>query len=94
MHSIYATTTARIWGTSNAWSAAQTVFPDQPNRDCTVELEIQGDDRNGYHLVMAPSGFFTADSWHPAKQDALDAACDIFDVPQNEWSDVRTTENG
>lgn len=94
MHSIYASTTTRIWGTRNAWSAARTGGPDQPNCECAVELEIQGDDRNGYNLVMSPTGFFTADSWHPTKQDALDAACEIFGVSQAEWSASRTNIDG
>lgn len=88
MQSIYARTSVRIWGTKNAWSASQTGGPDQPSRLCTVELEIQGDGHDGFHLVMSPSGFFTADSWHPTKQDALDAALEVFDIDQSEWSNT------
>ena len=91
MHSIYATTTTRIWGTRNAWSAERTGGPDQPNTECTVQLEIQGDDRNGYNLVMSPEGFFTADSWHPTKNDAIDAACEIFGVSETSWSNSLAT---
>lgn len=91
MDLIYTTTTARIWGTTNAWSAAQTEGPDQPNCECTIKLEIQGTDRNGYILVMSPSGFFTADYWYPTKQDALDDAFEIFSAARNAWSDVRPT---
>ena len=94
MNSIYATIRARIWGTRNYWSAAQTGGPEQPNCECSVELEIQGNSRNGYHLVMSPSGFFVADSWHPTKQDALDTAYEIFGVEKSAWSEDRLTGNG
>lgn len=52
---------------------------------CDVELEIRGDDRNGYHLVMTPEGFFTADSWHETQRDAMQAAHDCFGVITKEW---------
>lgn len=87
MHSIYATTTTLIWGTTNAWSAEQTGGPDQTSIRCAVKLEIQCD-RHGCSLVMSPSGFFTADSWHPTKEDAIDAAREIFGVPATAWSDT------
>jgi hypothetical protein len=90
MHSIYATTKARIWGTANAWSLSQSGGSDQPNQECIVELEIQGDDRNGYHLVMTPSGYFTADSWHPTKHDAVESARELFGIDQYAWSRFRS----
>jgi len=89
MRSIFAKTTARIWGTRNAWSAAQTAGPNQPSCECSVELEMSGDERSGYNLVMSPSGFFSADSWHPTRHDALEAAFEIFGVDPKNWSDVR-----
>ena len=88
MQSIYATTTARIWGTRQAWSAEQTDGPAQTSVQCTVELEIQCD-RHGCNLVMSPSGFSTADSWHPTKQDAIDTACEMFGVSPTAWGSLR-----
>jgi hypothetical protein len=86
MLSITTTTRARVWGTKNAWSLAPFRTADEPNQECEVELEIQGDDGNGYHLVMSPHGFFTADSWHQTKQDALDTARELFGVLPDAWS--------
>lgn len=87
MQSIFATTTASIFGSRNAWSLAPIEgFSPYPSQ-CVVRLEIQGDKRNGYNLVMSPEGFFTADSWHPTQQDALDSAYDLFHVPQDAWSE-------
>ena len=43
---------------------------------------------------MSPNGFFTADSWHPTKQDAIDAASEIFGVAHTAWSDTRTNTSG
>jgi len=50
-----------------------------------VELEIQGDEENGYHLVMSPAGFFTADEWYKSKEDALAAALELFGIPAGKW---------
>lgn len=52
---------------------------------CPVALEIQGTDRDGYHLVMSPQGVFTADSWHPTLRDAVAAAEELFDVSEDGW---------
>ena len=86
MLSTTTTTRARVWGTKNAWSLSPFRTADEPNQECDVELEIQGDDRDGYHLVMSPHGFFTADSWHQTKQDALDTASELFGVLPDAWS--------
>jgi hypothetical protein len=51
-----------------------------------VALEIQGDDRNGYNLVLIPVGFFTADYWYRTKQDALEAAEELFAIGPDMWS--------
>ena len=91
MDSLFAQTTTEIWGTRNSWSAAQTGGPSQPKSDCNIDLEIQGDEQNGYHLIMTPTGFFTADSWHETKQDAIDAAFEIFGVSCASWSKRRPT---
>ena len=94
MLSIFAITKARIWGTTNAWSLTQFAGSDQLNCECIVELEIQGDDRNGYNLVMSPTGFFTADSWHQTKDDALLSALELFGVAQDEWTISRSPNSG
>jgi hypothetical protein len=50
-----------------------------------VELEIQGDEKNGFHLVMSPDGCFTADTWHESVEDAKDTAHRLFGVGFEEW---------
>lgn len=94
MHSIFTKTKARIWGTTNAWSLTSFAGTQQPNHECCVVLEIQGDDQNGYHLVKSPFGYVTADSWHPTKQDALQSASELFDVDVavDEWSASKPTD--
>ncbi len=87
MLSIRTTVKARVWGTHDAWRLCPFRSPEEPSQDCEVELEIQGDDRSGYHLVMSPSGFFTADNWYETKQEALDTAHRVFGVGPDEWSD-------
>ena len=51
-----------------------------------MTLEIQGDAKNGYHLVMSPEGCFTADTWHESVEDAKATAEEAFGVPPHEWS--------
>jgi hypothetical protein len=91
MISITARAKTRIWGTRNAWSLSLIPGPDAPNRECEVAIEIQGDDRDGYHLVMSPSGFFTADYWYQTMQEALDAAEELFGVCHDKWSKTSRT---
>lgn len=85
MKSINAKTKVRIWGTKNAWSLAPKSEMDNSGILCEVSLEIQGDQRNGYHLVMSPTGFFTADYWYETKNDALENAEELFGVDPNSW---------
>ena len=85
MKSINAKTKVSVWGTKNAWSLAPTSETGSLGTLCDVSVEIQGDQRNGYHLVMSPSGFFTADHWYETKTDALDAAKELFGVDHNDW---------
>jgi hypothetical protein len=49
-------------------------------------LQIVGDSATGYHLIKAPSGFFTADDWYLTLEEALDAAREEFGVSQDMWS--------
>jgi len=54
---------------------------------CLVRLEIQGDETTGFHLVMAPEGFFTADTWHETKTEALEEAKKLFGVDPSIWTE-------
>ncbi len=89
MTPIFATTNARIWGTAESWGISSIDGDDQPVHECPVELEIQGDDRNGYNLLMSPAGYFAADSWHETKDAALLSALELFGVSGNDWSSTR-----
>ena len=93
MFSIKTSTKIKVWGTKNSWSLAPHRNLQEPNQECNVDLEIQGNDREGYLLIMSPEGFFTADSWHPTKEDALDSARSLFDIAPEDWS-PRQKENG
>ncbi len=85
MDSISSKTKIRVWGTHDAWSFKPKTNSSNPGILCDVSLEIQGNKQNGYHLVMSPSGFFTADYWYATKQEALIGAEEIFGVSKNEW---------
>jgi hypothetical protein len=78
-------TTARVYGTTNSWSLTPHRGYASEGRDCEVDLEIQGNEEQGYHLVMSPAGFFTADSWYKSQDDALAAALELFGVTREEW---------
>jgi hypothetical protein len=78
-----------IRGFSNGWDVVE---PDDPPdlpglvQERQVALEIQGNARNGYHLLMTPAGCFTADTWHPTLEDAKEAARRLFGVPPGGWA--------
>ena len=84
--SIFTRTTTEIWGTKNAWSLAPVTESNGPGQKCEVELEIQGNEKEGFHLVMSPAGFFTADYWYETKREALDSARELFGTTESEWS--------
>jgi hypothetical protein len=74
-----------IWEVGNAWSLSPDSYPIGPTENCPVELRIEGDDVHGYHLVMAPHGVFTADTWHATVEEAMLSAESLFGVPRSEW---------
>jgi hypothetical protein len=77
---------SRVWGTRNSWSLAPHRSFEGDGCECEVDLEIQGDEKNGYHLVMAPAGFFTADRWYETQDNALAAASELFGVGPENWA--------
>lgn len=78
--------TVMIWGHSNAWSLEPESEKSTPCTESLTEIEIQGDDNNGYNLVMSPEGFFTADYWYESLEVAKESASDLFGVTESEWS--------
>ena len=83
---------ARIFGTANSWSlSARAGYAE--GRDCDARLEISGDVMNGYHLVITPEGFFTADSWYKTLDEALASASELFGVAAHNWKNVETRDS-
>lgn len=74
-----------IRGYGNAWKVAEPSDTGVLVQRRVVELEIQGDSKDGYHLVMSPEGCFTADTWHETFEDAMDTAQRLFGVPSEAW---------
>ena len=71
-----------IRGSNRAWKVAGPEDPPDKVQDRVITLEIQGDDANGYHLVMSPAGCFTADTWHENIEDAKETAAEAFGLPR------------
>ncbi|XAM00775.1 hypothetical protein OT109_05155 [Phycisphaeraceae bacterium D3-23] len=83
-----ASTTIDVYGYHNAWSVRPGPKSNQEPTRCTVELEIQGDFKNGYHLVMSPEGFFTADAWFETIAEAKQSALVSFGINPDQWQDA------
>lgn len=75
-----------ILGEGNGWKVATQGDLSGAERSRRVELEIQGDDQHGYHLVMSPEGCLVADTWHRSQADALAEAQRLFGVPPSDWA--------
>ena len=87
MTKITTNTKAEIWGSKNAWSLSKDSGYSSSVPNCNVVLEINGEEKNGYHFIMmAPEGFFTADTWHETQQEALDEGLRLFGVNHSEWN--------
>ncbi len=85
MTKLLASTKVRIWGSKNAWSLSEDSGYSGSGVECDVELEIIGDDKNGYHFIMVPEDFFTADTWHETLREALEEGRDVFGIDFSEW---------
>jgi hypothetical protein len=66
------------WRWDAGWGVADASDLGEHVRDVEVSLEIQGDEGQGYCLVMSPEGRFTADDWYATREEALRAACDTW----------------
>jgi len=84
MTPLVTTTEARVWGTSNSWSLERSGRSGE-GQLCRVDLEITGDPKTGFHLVVAPEGFFAADTWHETQDQALAEAGAAFGVRPDDW---------
>lgn len=70
----------------SSWTVAEPGESGEAVRERDVHLEIQGSDRHGYHLVMSPEGLFTADHDYATKEQAIEAALEIFGAPPDGWT--------
>lgn len=90
---LVAQTRARIFGTANSWSLTAHAGYAPEGRECGVNLKIAGDAKNGYHLVISPDGFFTADNWYQTLDEALASALELFDVAADNWWKESTAQD-
>ena len=74
-----------IRSSANTWSAAKPSDPSAHVRDRRVDLEVEGNPRDGFHLIMSPDGCFTADTWHETAEEAKDAPLQAFGVLLEDW---------
>ena len=82
-----ARTRAMIFGKpSDAWSLNPDSYPDSDGIECAVSLSIEGDEKNGYHLIKSPEGFFAADDWYQTLDEAKIAAHDQFGITSDAWA--------
>lgn len=85
MTSLVAFAEARVWGSTNCWSLEGGRLPGD-GRTCRIRLEIQGEEKSGFHLVMEPEGFCAADTWHETEAAAIAAATSLLGLARVAWS--------
>lgn len=90
MKQLVANTRTRVWGTRNSWSLAPHKGAGGRGTECNCTVVIEGDDRNGYNLVMSPVGFFASDQWYKTLQEALADADELFGIHPNAWTEKDT----
>ena len=78
-------TRRRVWGRKHGWSLSSDSGYRGPGKECEIKLEIQGDDKNGYHLIMSPDGFFTADTWCETLEAAIRDGQELFGLAHQDW---------
>lgn len=83
-----ATTEATVWGSRNAWSLSEQAGYKKETPYCSISIEIQGDAKNGFHFVMSPEGFFTADTWHETWEEAIQLGNELFDLNLSDWTHI------
>ena len=74
-----------IYGTPNSWSLSESETKRNKINNTSTSIHFEGNDKEGYHLVISPEGYFTADSWHESKKEAIEAAKELLNIPESEW---------
>jgi hypothetical protein len=85
MRTLRAQARATVFGTHDSWSLSRHPGFEKAGVECNVHLEIQGDEKGGYHLVKSPEGFFTADDWYMTIGEAQRSALELFGVDPDRW---------
>jgi hypothetical protein len=75
----------RIKGSGSAWKVSHKSDSTERVQERKVALEIQGNNTDGYHLVISPEGCFTADYWYETIVEAKESAAEIFGVAPDRW---------
>ena len=74
-----------IFGTRNAWSL--TLDRDgETGKEVEVSLQIQGKTAWGFHLVMSPEGYVTADYHYRSLEEAKADARELFGAEAGDWA--------
>jgi len=79
-------TRSKIRKLKGGWRIANDSDPAKYVHDVEVELCIQGNSKNGFHLIITPENFFTADWHHETLEDAIESAQESFDISSSDWS--------
>jgi hypothetical protein len=53
-----------------------------------IVVEIQGEAKHGYHLIMMPEGLFAADAHCRTLEDAFEDAHEMFGITPEQWQQV------
>jgi len=74
-----------IYGTSNSWSLTETKATPNNVNSANTSIYFEGNDKEGYHLVISPEGYLTADSWYESKKEVIEAAKELLNISELEW---------
>ena len=80
-----AVTSARVRLLKGGWKLADSDDSSDHVRTLSIDLRIESDGKDGFHLVMTPTGLFTADTHHPSLEDAFETASELFGVSREAW---------
>ena len=56
------------------------------HRNRNSRLEIDGNDLNGFHLIMSVEGCDTYDTWYETSDEAIEDTKDVYNAPIDGWT--------
>lgn len=74
-----------VFGNANCWCLEPPADAVLPSSQRPIQLEIVGEEQQGYYLVISPKGFFTADAAYATLQQAKAAAKGLFGLDEQDW---------